>query len=171
MKKLILMLAMILSTTAFASSIATSEVIDVERYTGKWYTISALPLFFNKGCTSQTAEYGTLSDTKISVLNTCYKPGKKKWIKGEAEITNLDTNSELVVRFYTWWARAFNVEGDYNVIKIDPNYEYVMVGSNNRKSLWIMSRTKTMPEEIYNDYLEMAKSLKFNTNKLYKSKF
>jgi apolipoprotein D and lipocalin family protein len=171
MKKLILILTMILSTTTFASTIATGDIIDVQRYTGKWYAISALPLFFSKGCTSQTAEYGALSDTKISVLNTCYKPGKKKWIKGEAEITNFDTNSELVVRFYTWWARAFRVKGDYNIIKIDPNYDYVMVGGNDRKSLWIMSRTKTMPEEVYNEYIARAEELHFNTNRLIISKF
>lgn len=172
MKKLtILITLLILSTQVFAHSVATKDVVDVQKYVGKWYAISSLPLFFSKGCTSQTAEYGVINESTISVKNVCKKPGKIKTIYGKAYVTNKETNSELIVRFNTWWARAFRIKGDYNIVKIDPNYEYVIVGGNNRKSLWIMSRRPFMNEDVYNEYVEYAKSLNFPVHNLVKSKF
>lgn len=172
MKKLMISMALLmLSTQLFAHTVATNEVVDVKKYVGKWYAVSSLPLFFSKGCTSQTAEYGIIDAKTISVKNVCFKPGKKKWIYGKAVVTNETTNSELYVQFNTWWARWFNVKGDYNIIKIDPDYEYVMVGGNNRKSLWIMSRSEKMPENIYQEYVDYAKKLNFPVHNLVKSTF
>lgn len=172
MKKLMIsILFTLFSMQAFAHNVATNEIIDINKFIGKWYAVSSLPLFFSRGCTAQTAEYGIINESKISVLNTCFKPGKKKWIKGQAEVTNKETNAELVVTFNAFFTRLFRVKGDYNIIKIDPNYDYVIVGSNNRKSLWIMSRTPSMDENVYNEYVEYAKSLNFPVNKLVKSKF
>ncbi len=162
-------LVFILSLAAFAggtTSVATNEVIDVNRYIGKWYVISSLPQIFTRGCLAQTADYEIMTDQKISVLNTCIKKKKKTTIKGEAKIINFQTNAELEVRFYTWWSRLFRIKGDYNIVKIDPNYEYVIVGGNDRKSLWIMSRTTSMNEADYNEYVQFAKDLGFKTEKL-----
>jgi lipocalin len=44
-----------------------------------------------------------------------------------------------------------------------------MVGSSNRKSLWIMSRGPSMPEEVLTEYVALAKELGFNTKKLKRS--
>jgi apolipoprotein D and lipocalin family protein len=168
------LLVFILSLSAFAGgsgTVATDEVIDVNRYIGKWYAISSLPQRFTKGCLAQTADYDILSDKKISVTNTCIKKSKSTTINGEARITNTVTNSELEVRFYTWWARLFRLKGDYNIIKIDTNYDYVLIGGNDRKSLWIMSRTTSMNETDYNEYVEFAKKKGFKVDKLVFSKF
>ena len=46
-----------------------------------------------------------------------------------------------------------------------------MVASRDRKSLWIMSRTTSMPKEIYDQYVADAKDLGFAVEKLVLSKF
>jgi len=172
MKKLIILITLItLSSQVLAHTIATSDVVDIKKYVGKWYAVSSLPLFFSKGCTSQTAEYDIIDEKTISVKNVCYKPDKKKWIYGKAVVTRPETNSELYVQFNTWWARWFNIKGDYNIIKIDPDYEYVMVGGSNRKSLWIMSRRPYIPEDVYQEYVDYAKKLNFPTQNLVKSEY
>lgn len=57
-------------------------------------------------------------------------------------------------------------------MKIEPNYEYVLVGSRNRKSLWPMSRSPLeIPESIVKEYLDLAKKDGFDTSKLLKSRF
>lgn len=152
-------------------SVATSEVIDIQKYLGKWYAISDIPQFFTRKCLYQTAEYGLKSEVEISVKNTCYAAKKTNAIYGQAKVVNFETNSELIVTFNTFWTRLFRVKGDYNIIKIDPNYDYVMVGGNNRSNLWIMSRRPNMPEEIYTEYTEYAKSLGFNIKLLRKAQF
>lgn len=151
----------------------TVSSVEIERYVGKWYAHAALPQFFTRTCLAQTAEYEIIAPGTVSVYNVCLKKkGKIKDIKGKAVVTNTMTNAELEVTFDQFWTRLFKVKGDYNIIELDENYDYVMVGSNDRKSLWIMSRTEEMiPSEIFNAYIKRAKSLGFKTKKLVISKF
>ena len=46
-----------------------------------------------------------------------------------------------------------------------------MVGGQDRKSLWIMSRFKSIPEKVMNEYLQKAHDLGFNISELEDAKF
>lgn len=155
-----------------AGKLPTADYVDVTQYVGKWYAIKALPQFFTRKCLGQTADYKVISDTKISVLNTCLKKeGKKQTIQGQAVVKNLDTNAELEVTFNNFFTRLFRVKGEYTIIKLADDYSSVMVGESSRKSLWIMSRTPTMDTETLNEYVDLANQLGFDTHKLIDSKF
>ncbi len=172
MKKLISILLLTLSASTFAQTITTASSVEISRYVGKWFAHYSLPQFFTKNCLGQTAEYEIINAKTISVLNTCIKMKGETTIEGQAVITNFKTNAELIVTFNSFFTRLFRVKGDYNIMKIEPNYEYVLVGSINRKSLWLMSRTSLeIPESILNEYLDLAKKDGFDTSKLVKSRF
>jgi apolipoprotein D and lipocalin family protein len=157
---------------AMAQDLTTASYVDVSRYVGKWYAHYSLPQFFTRKCQGQTAEYEIIDSKTISVLNTCLKNKKDTTIKGQAVITNVKTNSELVVTFNNFFTRLFRVKGDYNIIKLDENYEYVLVGTRDRQSLWLMSRSPLeIPENVLMIYLNLAKKEGFNTSKLLKSNF
>jgi apolipoprotein D and lipocalin family protein len=172
MKKMITLLFLTLSLSAFAQSITTASNVEVSRYVGKWYAHYSLPQFFTRKCSGQTAEYEIIDAKTISVFNTCLKSKGIKTINGQAVITNPATNAELMVSFNNFFTRLFRVKGDYNIMKLDPNYEYVLVGSRNRKSLWLMSRSPVeIPENVLNEYLDLANKDGFDTSKLVKSRF
>lgn len=153
-------------------SIATSDYVDINQFVGKWYAIASLPQRFTRNCLYQSAEYDIVDSSSISVLNTCYRENRSnQTIDGKAVIKNFQTNAQLDVKFDRWWARLFNIKGDYNIIKIDQEYQYLLVGSRDRKSLWIMARVKSIPEDVYQAYLEKAKELNFDIDKLVLSKF
>lgn len=166
----VLFLAMFAFTT-FAQTLPTAEYVDVSRYVGKWYAITSLPQFFTRNCKAQTAEYGVINEQSISVVNTCLKSKGTSVIKGEAVVKNAATNAELIVTFNNFFTRLFRVKGDYTIIKLDKDYQYVMIGSKNRKSLWIMSRSTEMPVEILNEYLKLAQDLNFKVEDMVLSKF
>lgn len=171
--KSLLALALVVSSLGFAKSadLPTVSYVNVERYVGKWYSIAALPQFFTRNCIGQTADYGVINDKTISVLNTCLKEDDKSTIKGQAVVVNSATNAELQVTFDSFFTRLFRVKGEYNIIKLDENYKYVLVGSRNRRSLWIMSRTPSMPETVYNIYVQEALKLGFPVDELERSKY
>ncbi len=171
MKNLIVLI--LLSCTSLASDpLPTADYVDVKKYTGKWYAIAALPQFFTRKCEAQTAEYGIRDENSITVLNTCYKNQKvKKTIQGQAVISNPATNAELVVSFNNFWTRLFRVKGDYIIMNLDKDYKYVLVGNKSRKGLWIMSRTPSMPEKIYEAYVKIAAKNGFKVEKLIVSEF
>ncbi len=163
---------MFITSLTFAGPLPTASYVEIERYVGKWYAITSLPQFFSRGCIAQSAEYEILSPNSVSVLNTCFKRnGKTSTITGKAVVVNPNTNAELEVTFDNFFTRLFKVKGDYTIIKLDPDYEYVMVGSKDRKSLWIMARETTMPAKVLQEYVDFASSIGFDVSKLEDSKF
>ena len=141
----------------------TVDAVDLEKYAGKWYEIARLPNNFEEGCECTTAEYG-VEERYVSVLNRCYEEEKGKWkdIKGKAFPVKGTSNSQLKVQFF-WPFR-----GDYYIIELDKNYQYALVGSPNRKFLWILSRDVVMGEGEYMMLIEKAKSHGFDTSQLIK---
>ncbi len=172
MKKIMICLSLLFASYLYAGDLPTARNVNVSRYVGKWYAQYALPQFFTCKCIGQTAEYEIIDEKTISVLNTCLKKKGVSTISGKAVVVNPGDNSKLIVTFDNFFTRLFRVKGDYQIIKLDENYEYVLVGSNNRKSLWILSRSSLdLPEQVKLEFFQAAKDLGFDTGKLKKSHF
>ena len=54
----------------------------------------------------------------------------------------------------------------YNVVALDENYQYALIAGKNLDYLWILSRTKTIPEDIKTKYLKIAEEIGYDTSKL-----
>jgi apolipoprotein D and lipocalin family protein len=173
MKKLLLV-SLMLSMNVFASEskLPTAKSVNVQEYVGKWYAVLALPQFFTRNCVAQTAEYAVINASTISVLNTCFKKnGSETTINGQAVVSNPATNAELVVTFDNFWTKLFKVKGDYIIVKLEADYSTALVASNDRKSLWLLSRTPYVNQTTKEEYVNYAKSLGFDVSKLVESKF
>jgi len=148
----------------------TVASLDLDRYVGKWYTISALPQFFTRKCVAQTADYAVLDSNKISVLNTCIKKdGSITDIEGFAKTT--DAAGILRLQFTEGFPGFFGIKANYNIILLSLDYSVAMVGGRDRKTLWFLSRTKTVSRPVYNRLMERAEELGYNTSKMVDSKF
>jgi apolipoprotein D and lipocalin family protein len=137
--------------------------VELEKYLGKWYEIAHLPAKFEEGCNETTATYTLSKDGSISVLNQSTKNGKIKQAKGKAKIVDKNSNAKLKVTFF--WP----FYGDYWIIKLGNDYDYSVVGTPNRKYLWILSRTPQMDNKLYSQLIEYVKSKRFDVNKLIKT--
>lgn len=167
-------LVLFISCTSFAGNgkpLPTADFVDIERYLGRWYAVTSLPQFFTRNCKGQIADYGLINPQTISVINTCVKKNGKSTIRGEAVVKNATTNAELVVTFDTFFTRLLRVKGDYTIIRLDPKYQHVLVGSKDRKSLWLLSRTTELPEERIESYVAFADELGFPVKRLVRSEF
>jgi apolipoprotein D and lipocalin family protein len=134
--------------------------VDLAKYLGKWYEIAHLPAKFQEGCSETTATYTLSEDGNISVLNECKRNGKIKQAKGKAKVVDKATGAKLKVTFF--WP----FYGDYWIIKLGENYDYSVVGTPNRKYLWILSRTPNMDSKLFSELTEFAKSKGFDVNRL-----
>jgi apolipoprotein D and lipocalin family protein len=172
MKFLLMLFSLVACMGIEASILPVEKNVDVSRYVGKWYAHYSLPQFFTRSCEGQTAEYEIIRENTISVFNTCLKIKGETTITGKAVVQNPGDNSKLIVTFNNFFTRLFRVKGDYNIIKLDKNYEYVLVGSNDRKSLWLMSRaSQAMPIEVKQQYFKIATELGFDVTRLQESRF
>ncbi len=137
--------------------------VDLNRYLGKWFEIAHLPARFQEGCSETTATYSLLPDGKVSVLNECTRNGKVERAKGKAKVVDKTTGAKLRVTFF--WP----FYGDYWIIKLGNDYEYAVVGTPNRKYLWILSRTPQMEGKLYSQILDFVKSKGFSVGNLVKT--
>ena len=173
MKNVLLMLSLVFSISAMANEkLPTAQNVDVARYIGKWYTITSMPQFFTRKCVGQTAEYDILNEKQISVHNVCIKEnGKTTDISGVGTITDAPNNARLSIKFDKFFLKLFGIKGEYVIIKLSEGYDTVLVGSTNRKSLWVLSRTPAIDPAVLADYKGLAKKLGFQVEKLEDSKY
>ncbi len=143
----------------------TVDELDITKYAGTWYEIARLPNRFEKGLECVSATYQIRKDGRVSVTNSGYPKedhNKKQEVKGVAWVPDKNQPAKLKVRFF--WPFS----GDYQVIALDKEYQYALVGEPKRKYLWILAKNKTMDEEIYKNLVENARSQGFDTSKLIK---
>lgn len=135
---------------------------DKVRYLGKWYEIARFDFKFEKNLINTTADYTLNPDGSIKVVNLGFNTVSNEWkqVTGKAKFVGADTIAMLKVSFFGPFY------GGYNVIAIDPEYKYSLVCGNSLDYLWILSREKHIPEAVKSKYLEIAKSIGFDTGRL-----
>jgi len=137
--------------------------VDLDRYAGRWFEIARLPLSWERKCAGEvTATYTLRPDGTVDVLNQCRKAdGTMTSSHGSARPERGDaSNSRLKVTFF----RPFY--GDYWIIDLDPEYRWALVGTPNRKYLWVLSRTPTLEHEVLERLLQRATELGFRTGEM-----
>lgn len=138
----------------------TVQTFDVARFMGKWYEIARYDHRFEEGMIRVSATYTLLDDGRIEVLNSGYKDGKYKEIKGKAKQPNPVAPGKLKVSFFLWFY------SDYYVLILDPEYRYVVIGSSSDKYLWIMSRQPDLAEDVIRNLLDQLHERGYDTAKL-----
>jgi len=171
--KLMSLFILLTSLNVFGSTeLQSVSFVDLEQYVGKWYEISRYANSFQKECAGTTAEYTNKGDY-IEVKNSCQQIedlSKVKVANGFARVADKHTNSKLKVSFVPFFGRYGWFAGNYWVIELGENYEYAVVGEPKRKFLWILSRTKTLPADLYNEILERLETIHhYDTSKLIKT--
>jgi apolipoprotein D and lipocalin family protein len=129
--------------------------VELQRYLGTWYELASFPQSFQRGCTASTANYVLLPDGDVQVVNRCRLnalDGEEKVATGRARVVDTQTNAKLEVSFFRpFW-------GDYWIIQLDPEYRYAVVGNPGRDYLWILSRTPTVDEAVYEGIVTKLKA-------------
>ncbi|MBN1647982.1 MAG: lipocalin family protein [Spirochaetales bacterium] len=163
-RNVILMMA-ILSLGGCASipkGASAVQDFEKEKYLGKWYEIARFDFVFEKNLNNTTAEYTVLANGLIGVTNRGYDYVKGRWkeARGKARFRGPETIAELGVSFFGPFYTG------YNVIALDKEYRYALVAGRNTDYLWILSRTPTIPENIKVAYLELVRSIGYDTDRL-----
>lgn len=133
-----------------------------EKYLGKWFEIARMDFKFERNLSQVTATYSLRNDGTIKVANRGFNAIKNEWKEsvGKAKFIGRETEARLKVSFFGPFYAG------YNVIAIDPEYKYALVAGKSLKYLWILSRDRTIPNQVKQDYLEKAEELGYDTDKL-----
>lgn len=168
-----LLLALSLAVPAEVPPVRPVAAVDLERYLGKWYEIARYPNRFQKSCAaSVTAEYSRKEDGRLRVLNACRRADNSlNEADGVARVVGGSNNARLKVRFAPAWLGVLPfVWGDYWVIGLQPEYRWAVVGTPDRKYLWVLSRTATMTEEDWAAAMEAVSANGFDPTGLQRTR-
>ena len=174
MKNLMIALALAgtVGGTALAADVQTVPDVNLESYMGTWHEQARFPMYFQRKCDrNTTAQYSLRPDGRVDVVNRCESRDGEQ-IEAQAIARKVDgSTSKLEVRF----APAFLsflpfVWGDYWIIGLDDDYRWSVVGSPDRKYLWILSRDKQLPDATYQQLVEIARAQGFDTSRLVRSR-
>ena len=137
---------------------APVAALDLERYLGEWYEIARFDHSFERGVEKAKANYALNEDGTIKVVNSGVKDGKPKTANGKGKRT--ETPALLRVSFFgPFYA-------DYRVMMIDAEYKFALVGSGGANYLWILSRTRVLPDDAKRELLAEAVRRGYDTGKL-----
>ena len=142
-----------------ANTPTTVDSVDLKKYAGTWYEIGRLPMYFQRNCASDvTATYVEKTDgSGIKVINECKaKDGSGIIAEGLAKPAD-KTGSKLKVTFLPSWIRWLPVgRADYWVLARDPDYQTALVGTPDKKYLWLLARSPNVSQETYAKYRQIA---------------
>lgn len=150
------------------NDVTAVPTLDLDRYLGRWYEICRLPLKYeDETATDITATYSLNENGKVRVDNRCFNAeNEPTQALGEASPVD-DTNAKLKVSFLPKGLRWIPfTEGDYWVLKIDPDYQVSLVGTPDRKFLWVLARSPDLPQSTRDEYLDEARRQGFDLSQL-----
>lgn len=135
---------------------------DKERYLGTWYEVARFDFRFERNLNNTTAQYSLNDDGSIRVVNRGFNYVKGQWKEsvGKARFVASPDEARLKVSFFGPFY------GGYNVIALDSEYQYALIAGSSLEYLWILSRTKTIPDAVKESYLKQARELGFDVEKL-----
>jgi apolipoprotein D and lipocalin family protein len=154
------------------AGVRTVESVDLNRYLGEWFEIARFPNKFQRNCASDVrATYGKRSDGRLDVVNRCRTAdGTTTEARGVARIVDTRTSAKLKVRFAPALLSFLPaVWGDYWILGLPADYSWAVVGSPDRKYLWVLARTPAIDAERYSAALSAARANGFDVDRLMKT--
>ena len=173
---LVVLLALTFAAPSAASAPEPKTVgkVDLTRYAGEWYEVARYPNRFQKHCSGDVvARYTLRPDGRIDVENRCRdERGGERVAHGMARNVSTDgSNSRLKVRFAP---RALSwlpfVWANYWIIALDDDYSHAVVGTPDREYLWILSRTPSLPEPVFEQLEKVIASQGYDPKRLVRTK-
>jgi apolipoprotein D and lipocalin family protein len=135
------------------------------RYLGKWFEVARLPTPSQPEGSLAIAEYsaGDVAGT-VKVKNSAYDADGEfiGAIEGKAQIAEGEAKGRLKVSF----GPTVPEEANYCVLSIHPKYRFAVVGSPDRKSMWILSRKVPVGKKKLDQLASVAEEAGFDTSKL-----
>lgn len=163
MKLLLLpLLALLVSCVSVPKGIEPIHNFSLERYLGTWYEIARLDHSFERGLSHVSAEYSLRDDGGVRVKNVGYSAAKDRWQEavGKAYFVKDEKTGHLKVTF------QWPFYSSYVVFKLDDAYQYAYVTGNDLNTLWLLSRTPTVDDEVLKDFKADAARRGFDVTSL-----
>ena len=140
------------------------EHVDLNRYMGRWYMISNIPYFAERGNVAARVDYSLRQDGEIDDLLTAQEGFDNPPFTrlGRISISDPVTHAEGMITFMPPLSQPFSI------VYVDDTYQYTVVAHPSRNFCWIFSRKPRMSDEAYQRVLDVLKGNLFDVSRVLK---
>jgi len=142
---------------------AIDRPVELPRFMGDWYVIAHIPAFIEDEAYNGIESYRLDEDGTIATTYTFNDgglDGPRKTYHPRGFVYNLQTKAEWRMQFLWPFKSA------YLIVYLDDAYETTIIGVPDRSYVWIMSRSKTLPEKRYQELVAMLAATGHDVSKL-----
>ena len=142
---------------------AIDRPVDLPRFMGDWYVLAHIPAFIEDEAHNAVESYALDEDGTIAttyVFNDGALDGPLKTYRPRGFVHNPETKAEWRMRFI-WPFKAA-----YLIVHLDEDYQTTIIGVPDRGYAWIMARTKTLPENRYQELVQILAKTGHDLTKL-----
>jgi Bacterial lipocalin len=169
MSPVILLLTVLLFAGApFLSQLYDSKPLDtvpyvnLTRYSGHWFVWANQPIDLTQhNCYCSIFNYTLNSDGTLSVEEQCNKGSGNGTLNvrtGTGTVLNKTSNAQIEMKF------SITDKYEYDIIALDENYTYALVGNPARTRAYIISRHNIFEQKVFDNYSSIAFLNGFNNN-------
>lgn len=127
------------------------DKVEIDRFLGSWYVIGLLPSPFERGAANGVETYSldAKGDIKVEYVFRRGGPeGKSVVMHQKAWIIDKARGSVWAVR------PLWPLKLPYLIIDLAEDYRYTVIGTNNYKYVWIMSRSPSISDADYSGIID-----------------
>ena len=158
---LVLTFSTILYACVSCSNMKTADNVQLNKYMGTWFEIARIDTPFQRGTFDSQAEYKQNKDGTVQITNSAINEyGEQTSAKAVGYVPDSNNTAKLRISFF----RPFY--SDYWILDVDDDYQWALVGTPNKRYMWILSRTPNIDDIALMRILTTAKLLGFDTSKL-----
>lgn len=141
----------------------TVDSVDLQRFMGDWYVIAHIPTFLEDEAFNAVESYRLADDGTVETTFTFNEGG----FEGERKEMNPKGFPDPSTNNAVWGMQfIWPVKGDYRIAWLDPEYAVTIIGRNKRDYVWLMSRSKTMPDAQYRDMVGRIEAMGYDISRL-----
>ena len=149
-------------------ALASAAYVDLDRFVGSWFEIARLPDRQDKQCVSDARATYARTNDGLRLLSLCRREnGSMRRSTGRAKLVDDATQARFKISYshsaldvlpFVW--------SDYTIIDVADDYSTAIVGTADRKHLWLLSRQPTVGDTERQDFLSKARAQGFDTSAL-----
>jgi apolipoprotein D and lipocalin family protein len=127
--------------------------VDLQRFMGSWHVIANIPYFFERNKVATRDEYRLREDGRIDndfVFRRGFDRPEQRW-EGISTVQPGSGGARWSVQFV--WPFSTGLE----VIDVDPDYQWALLATPDRKLAWLMARSPDMDAARYAELTERVR--------------
>lgn len=151
--------------TATQPPIRTESSVDLTEFMGDWYVIANIPTFIEKGAHNAVETYEMNEDGSIATTFRFRKDsfdGDEKTYQPTGYVRDDGSNAVWGMQFF--WP----IKADYRIVYLNEDYSQTIIGRQQRDYVWIMARTPEIPDEDYENLLQLLDNEGYDISQIQK---